>query len=210
MVLIALYFVRKNRPRKDDPRLSRGLQLLQSKIAVLEDLSDRVETQVKQLSAILEEKTRDVHQIIEDSESQLSAIDQSMRKSMDVAKIFQDKIPHAEIIERQTSAKYVRGAKMAHAGKTPEEISLELGLPLSECEMITKVNQVELLFDRESVPAWVDEHEEAAVEPAIASAVEPAPSIDFGTAASKITPSKAEEPKEKPAFVPYNFDRDNL
>ena len=38
--------MRMNRAPKDDPRLSRGLQLLQSKISVLEDLSDRTETQV--------------------------------------------------------------------------------------------------------------------------------------------------------------------
>ena len=37
--------------KQDDPRMSRGLQLLQSKIAVLEDLSDRTELQVKQLAA---------------------------------------------------------------------------------------------------------------------------------------------------------------
>ncbi|MEN0058082.1 MAG: DUF2802 domain-containing protein, partial [Bdellovibrio sp.] len=39
-------WIRLSRPAKDDPRLSKGLQLLQSKIAVLEDLSDRTETQV--------------------------------------------------------------------------------------------------------------------------------------------------------------------
>ena len=47
-------FIRLNKPAKDDPRLSKGLQILQTKISILEDLSDRTETQVSQLTALLE------------------------------------------------------------------------------------------------------------------------------------------------------------
>ena len=44
--------VRLHRRPKDNPRLSRGLQLLQSKIAVLEDLSDRVDKQANDLTSL--------------------------------------------------------------------------------------------------------------------------------------------------------------
>jgi len=43
---VVAVWIKITRPSKDDPRLSRGLQLLQTKISVLEDLSDRTETQV--------------------------------------------------------------------------------------------------------------------------------------------------------------------
>jgi len=44
---------------KDDPRFEpAGYSFLQSKIAVLEDLSDRTETQVNQLASILDQKRR--------------------------------------------------------------------------------------------------------------------------------------------------------
>ncbi|MGE0763276.1 MAG: DUF2802 domain-containing protein, partial [Bdellovibrionales bacterium] len=55
---VTVAWFRLNRPAQDDPRLSRGLQLLQSKIAVLEDLSDRTDAQVKQLTSLIEQKAR--------------------------------------------------------------------------------------------------------------------------------------------------------
>ncbi|MEZ4872455.1 MAG: DUF2802 domain-containing protein [Bdellovibrionales bacterium] len=139
---------------KDDPRLSRGLQLLQSKISVLEDLSDRTDRQVKQLVELLEMKTRQIQKKVNLSDQQIQKIDQSMRKSLEVANIFQDKIPHEEIIKRQTSAKYVQAAQLAHQGKTVDEIVEVVGLPKGEVEFIAKVNRKELVFDEKQLPAW--------------------------------------------------------
>ena len=164
VVGVALYFIRKNRPQKEDPRLSRGLQLLHSKIAVLEDLSDRVETQVKQLSAILEEKTKEVHQAIEEAESQIHEIERCRTKSLEVAEIFQDRIPHEEIIERQTTAKYIKAAKMAHAGKSVAEIAQELKMPKSEIEVIVSINEKEFVFGDDSLPAWADDNEKETLD----------------------------------------------
>ncbi|MBC86534.1 MAG: hypothetical protein CL677_05080 [Bdellovibrionaceae bacterium] len=139
---------------KDDPRLSRGLQLLQSKISVLEDLSDRTDRQVKQLIDLMESKTRQIQKKINHSDQQIQKIDQSMRKSLEVANIFQDKIPHEEIIKRQTSAKYIQAAQLAHKGKTVDEIVDIVGLPKGEVEFISKVNRKELVFDEDQLPAW--------------------------------------------------------
>ncbi len=155
IVGVALFFLKRNQPQKDDPRLSRGLQLLQSKISILEDLSDRVETQFKQLSAILEEKKRDVHESISESEEQINRIHQSMKRSLEVAKIFQDRIPHEEIIERRNTEKYIQAAKMSHEGKSASEISQALDLPEAEVEFISSVNRDELIFEGENLPEWV-------------------------------------------------------
>ena len=54
--------VRSPRTSKDDPRLSRGLQLLQSKISVLEDLSDKTDVQFQKIMSVIEQKVLEVQQ----------------------------------------------------------------------------------------------------------------------------------------------------
>lgn len=144
---------------QDDPRLSRGLQLLQSKISVLEDLGDRTEKQVHQLTTLLEQKCRELQKLVQESEKQMHKIEGSMAKSLDVAKIFQDKIPHEEIIERQKTVKYVKAARMAHQGASVEEICQQVDLSRGEIEFIAKVNRDQLQFSEEDLPEWTREAE---------------------------------------------------
>lgn len=150
-------WMKLNRPAKDDPRLSKGLQLLQSKISVLEDLSDRTDTQVNQLIALIEQKTKELQNHIFNSDKQIQKIDNSMGRSLEVAKIFQDKIPHQEIIERQNTIKYVKAATMAHQGATVEEIAKHVDLSMGEIEFIAKVNREELQFSYSDLPDWARE-----------------------------------------------------
>lgn len=153
-ISVFILWARSSRPQKEDPRLSRGLQLLQSKISVLEDLSDRTDRQVKQLVQILEERAKGLSTKILQAQDMLGRIDQSVAKSLEVADIFQDKIPHDEIIERQNASKYVQAAKLAHEGMSPAEIAQKIGLPISEVEFIAKVNKDELMFEPEALPKW--------------------------------------------------------
>lgn len=149
----ALWF-KMQKPPKDDPRLSRGLQLLQSKITVLEDLSDRTDAQVKQLTQIMDQKTRHIQDKIIQAEHQVLKVDQSMQKSLEVAEIFQDKIPHHEVLERKRTIEYVKAARMAYAGKSLEEISSQVELPREQVELIIKFNRHELMFDEAALPEW--------------------------------------------------------
>lgn len=146
--------MRMNRAPKDDPRLSRGLQLLQSKISVLEDLSDRTEAQVTQLTAILESKAREVQAKVELAERHVHEIRVSMDRSLEVAQIFQDKIPHKEIIERQNTIKYVHAARLAHGGSSVDEIASAVDLPRGELEFIASVNRDRLMFTETELPEW--------------------------------------------------------
>lgn len=154
--LVGLW-IKLNRPAKDDPRLSRGLQLLQSKISVIEDLGDRTEVQVQQLTQLLEQKAREVQAQVQQADRQIKNIDTSMNRSLEVAKIFQDKIPHQEIIERQNTVKYVKAARMAHQGASVEEISRAVDLSLGEIEFISKVNRDQLQFSEADLPDWVED-----------------------------------------------------
>ncbi len=182
---IFVIFARLRRPAKDDPRLSKGLQLLSSKIAVLEDLNDRTESQVQQMLTLLDQKSRELQHKITTAENQVHQIRQSMNQSLEVAQIFQDKIPHSEVIERQTSMKYIRAARMAHQGFSVEEIMREVDLPRGEIEFISKVNREQLSFREEDLPAWAKEpeaHQPVAEQSVVTtlqleSPAQPAPSV---------------------------------
>lgn len=150
-------WARLNRPQKDDPRLSRGLQLLQSKIAILEDLSDRTDMQVKQLSTLLDQKGKEVQEYVANAQKQIHKVEASIQKSMDVSKIFQDKLPHKEIVERQNTVKYVQAARMAHQGMDIEDIAARVDIPRSELEFVVKVNKKKLMFSEEHLPDWAQE-----------------------------------------------------
>ncbi|MCB0422497.1 MAG: DUF2802 domain-containing protein [Bdellovibrionales bacterium] len=152
---LSVCFIRLKRPPKDDPRLSRGLQLLQSKISVLEDLSDRTEVQVQNITKLLEAKLGQVQNKIQEAELQVRKIEVSMQKSREVASIFQDKIPHDEIVERKNTLKYVQAARMAHRGVAIDEIVKKLSIPRAEAEFIAKVNKDELMFDESQLPEWI-------------------------------------------------------
>lgn len=151
---VFVIFARLRRPAKDDPRMSKGLQLLSSKIAVLEDLNDRTETQVQQMLTLLDQKSRELQAKIALAEQQVQAVRQSMDQSLEVAQIFQDKIPHTEIIERQNSMKYIKAARLAHAGYAVDQIAAQVDLPIGEIEFIAKVNRDSLSFREEELPAW--------------------------------------------------------
>lgn len=157
---VAILWIRQFRPAKEDPRLSRGLQLLQSKIAVLEDLSDRTEMQVRQLTQILDERAKNLQTKMLKAEETIFKIEQAMHKSLDVAEIFQDKIPHEEIIERTQQSKYVLAAKLANEGRSVDEILSQVDLPRNEVEFIAKVNRDELMFNPELLPEWAKPREE--------------------------------------------------
>jgi hypothetical protein len=149
-----LALIRASRKPADDPRMSRGLQMLQSKISVLEDLSDRVETQSKQMIRLMEEKELQVKEAIDMAHAQIQQVENSIKKSVEVAKIFQDRIPHEEILERKNTIKYVEAAKMAHSGSSVKEISDRLGIPKAEAEFIVAVNKEEPRFNEANTPDW--------------------------------------------------------
>lgn len=149
-----IVWARLRRPPQDDPRLSRGLQLLQTKISVIEDLSNRTDKQVEQLVQMLDQKSRQLQAKILEAEKQMHKVDQSMHRSLEVAEIFQDKIPHDEILERKATVKYVMAAQMCHNGSSIEDVMEKVDLPREQIEFIAKVNKEQLRFNAEDLPEW--------------------------------------------------------
>ena len=176
LAAFSVVFIRLNRPQKDDPRMSRGLQLLSSKIAVLEDLNDRTEKQVAQMLELIDAKARELQTKLKQSEQQIQAIQTSMDRSLEVAQIFQDRIPHDEIIERQNTLRYITAARMAHAGQSVDQIAKEVDLPRGEIEFIVKVNKDQLSFREEELPAWARAPQPTPTGPEVAKSLAPAQS----------------------------------
>ncbi len=154
---IGAAWIRLKRPAAEDPRMSRGLQLLQSKISILEDLSDRTDLQVKQLNALLENKCVDIQNKIIEAEKVIRSIEMSRQKSLETAKMFEDKIPHQQIVERQNTVKYVKAARLAHQGVSIAEILKQVDISQAEVEFIAKVNKDNLMFSEEGLPDWVQD-----------------------------------------------------
>ncbi len=155
----------------EDPRMSRGLQLLSSKIAILQDLMDRSESTAKQLTQLLEVKQQDVHETLEEVDRHLTRVQDSMEKSKNVARLFQDRIPHEEVIERKTAAKYIKAAKLAHQGISVDEIATQVDIPRGELDLIVKLNRHRLVSkDEENVWLGEDETQMMSQNASIASA----------------------------------------
>lgn len=129
-----------SRAKEDDPRLSRGLQMLASKLSVLEDLTQRIDTQADQVTALIDRKVQQVAEVIALGEKHLQQIETAQHKSTQIAQIFQDKIPHQEIIERQTTLKYIQAAKMIQEGKSTDDVQVAVGLSFGEIELIANMN----------------------------------------------------------------------
>ncbi len=137
---LVMIWGRLHRAKEDDPRLSRGLQMLSSKLSILEDLSLRTDTQVDQVTTLIDRKIQQVTEVIEQCNRQLQQIESAQQKSSEIAQIFQDKIPHQEIIERQTTLKYIQAAKMIQDGKNLDDVQSMVGLSFGEIELIANMD----------------------------------------------------------------------
>ncbi len=150
------WFIR-SKEHHEDQRLTKGLQLLQNKISILQDLSDKSDEQVRRWVHLIEQKSADVQSKLMQSDEKIEQIESVLSKALDVSKIFYDQVPHAEIVERQKTSKYVQAAKLANQGFTSDQISQKVDLNLAEIDMIVKMNKEKLQFSEENLPAWIQD-----------------------------------------------------
>lgn len=152
---IGFSYLTRTKINGEDQRLTKGLQLLQNKISILQDLSDKTDEQVRKWVHLIENKASDVQTQLIQSDEKIAQIESALSKALDVSKIFYEQVPHAEMAERQKTSKYVQAAKMAHQGFTADQISQKFDLSMAEIEMIIKLNREELQFAENDLPAWV-------------------------------------------------------
>ncbi len=147
---LAVCLIKSFKNKEDDPRLTQGLRLLQSKISILEDLSDHTENQVKQLMTLLDRKLHEVRGAMGQINQHIGEVDRSIKKSKMVAQQIQKEIAPDQILEKKIENKYIKAAQMAHNGHTVGEIVQTLNLPKAEVELIAKVNQKKCVYGGDS------------------------------------------------------------
>ncbi|MFZ3228579.1 MAG: hypothetical protein WA160_00115 [Pseudobdellovibrio sp.] len=156
ITFIIFNWVLRTKISQEDQRLTKGLQLLQNKISILQDLSDKSDEQVRRWVHLIEQKSSDVQVQLNLSDDKIIQIEAVLSKALDVSKIFYDQVPHAEIMERQKTSKYVQAAQLANQGFTADQISQRIDMNFAEIEMIIKLNKEQLQFSEENLPAWIE------------------------------------------------------
>lgn len=156
LTLLLFSWLTKNKTRIEDQRLTKGLQLLQNKISILQDLSDKSDEQVRKWVHLIEQKSHDVQHQLTRSDEKIDQIEAVLEKALDVTKAFSEQIPHETLAERQKTSRYAQAAKLAHQGHSAEQISEKVDLSVAEIDIIIKMNRNELQFSEDNLPAWVD------------------------------------------------------
>lgn len=156
ITFIIFNWVLRTKITQEDQRLTKGLQLLQNKISILQDLSDKSDEQVRRWVHLIEQKSSDVQAQLNLSDEKIIQIESVLSKALDVSKIFYEQVPHAEIIERQRTSKYVQAAQLANQGFTADQIAQKIDMNKAEIEMVIRLNKDELQFSAENLPAWVE------------------------------------------------------
>lgn len=156
ITFIIFNWVLRTKITQEDQRLTKGLQLLQNKISILQDLSDKSDEQVRRWVHLIEQKSSDVQAQLNLSDEKIIQIESVLSKALDVSKIFYEQVPHAEIMERQKTSKYVQAAQLANQGFTADQIAQKIDMNKAEIEMVIRLNKDELQFSAENLPAWVE------------------------------------------------------
>ena len=71
LLSLSLLLFLKIKEKKEDTRITKGLQLLQHKIAILQDLSDKSDDQVQRLVSILDQKLNEIRKTLKDANQTL-------------------------------------------------------------------------------------------------------------------------------------------
>ena len=184
---ILFLLISRKQNQKEDQKFSKGLQILQNKISVLEDLSDQTDEQVRSLTQLLEAKYREIQGLLVES-------DQQIQKMEEIAKNIWAQVESASAMgvsqtsaETQSMNKYVKAAQLANSGKKIEEIIREIDITRGEAELIVAMNKDQLTFNQNTLPLWVQPDKAAApqatsVGAEFLKALKQTPPIDSATA----------------------------
>ena len=140
--------VKIQKDREEDIRMAQGLRLLQSKISVLEDLSDHAEVQSKKIMSLLDSKMNEARGVLEPLDAGLGEIHQALAKGETIKKHLSEELPHDRLFDQQQKGKYLQAAQLSHQGWSPEDIARQLELPLAEVLLVQKVNKKKIIYSQ--------------------------------------------------------------
>lgn len=155
LAILSINLFLKVKEKKEDQRLTKGLQLLQNKISILEDLSDKTDEQVRKLVHVLDQKTNELRVCTAEADAQLAEVNEAFTKNSELYQMNLQlqqqtmKDPH-----KTKTQLYVNAAKLAYQGYTVEQIAQHIDLSPAEIQMIVKVNKDQLQFAEDQLPQW--------------------------------------------------------
>ncbi|MFN8791733.1 MAG: DUF2802 domain-containing protein [Bdellovibrionales bacterium] len=155
---IVYLLIHRKQSHREDQKFSKGLQLLQTKISVLEDLSDQTDDQVRSLTKLLEDKYREIQSLLVESDRQIQKMEEIAQNTMSRLQSSEGNPLAAD----PAMNKYVKAAQMAHSGASMEEILKTVDLTRGEVELIVAMNKDQLVFNQHRLPLWVDPDKAAA------------------------------------------------
>ncbi len=139
----------KIKEKQEDQRITKGLQLLQNKLSILEDLSDKTDEQVRKLIHLLDQKAQEVRQTLNNADQKIHQLDtaQTMMTT-------QPQLATTQYTDK--TSLYVQAAKLANQGFNADQIAQQVDLSPAELNMIIKVNRDQLQFAANKLPQWLD------------------------------------------------------
>jgi len=159
---IIFLLINRKQTQKDDQKFSKGLQLLQNKISVLEDLSDQTDEQVRSLTQLLEAKYREIQGLLVESDGQIQKMEEIAKNIYAQVESSSSMMGNQSSTEVQSMNKYVKAAQMANNGKSIEEVIREIDITRGEAELIVAMNKDQLTFNQNTLPLWVQPDKAAA------------------------------------------------
>jgi hypothetical protein len=147
----------KLKEKKEDLRLAKGLQLLQNKISILQDLSDKTDHQVQKIVHVIDRKSADLQTNLALIDSKTAHVEAALIKATDISKMMtQQNQQGSNLVDIQKTNLHVQAAKLANKGFTKEQIMGKVDLHPAEIDFILKVNRDQLQFAEDQLPGWVE------------------------------------------------------
>ena len=172
--------INRKQTDKDDQKFSKGLQILQNKISVLEDLSDQTDEQVRSLTQLLEAKYREIQGLLVESDQQIQKMEEIAKNIYEQVESSSSMMSNQSSTEVQSMNKYVKAAQMANDGKSIDDVIREIDITRGEAELIVAMNKDQLTFNQNTLPLWV-QPEKAAAPQASTVGAEFLKAIKFGS-----------------------------
>lgn len=146
IAFIGLLWSRLKHLTGDEGRLKQGLQILQTKIAILEDLGRKVDEQAQEMFQIMDYKKNAVEALLARADATIQNMEHKTELIATDSEV---------LLERENAIKFTKAAILANKGVPPKEIARKLGLGLQECELIYSLNSHQLQFKLDELPGWM-------------------------------------------------------
>lgn len=145
----------KLKEKKEDLRLAKGLQLLQNKISILQDLSDKTDHQVHKIVQVIDKKSSDIQTNIALIDAKIANVEGLIIRATEISKAAAQQMPPQNISDMQKTSLHVQAAKLANQGFSKEQIGDKVDLNPAEIDLIFKVNKDQLQFAEDQLPGWL-------------------------------------------------------